>query len=150
HLPLVDSWLQAGGLYAPDCLHWYNPGGNELVAAWMVAPFSGDYLCGLTNAPAAVLLGFALVELGRNVGLSRPRAHLAGLAGVTDYVVLGQLADVSNDVAAAGLFVAGLAYALRFARGGRAADLALCAVCLGLLAGVKYYALGYTAVGYAV
>ena len=34
HLPLVDSWLQAGSLYAPDCSHWSSPAGSELLALW--------------------------------------------------------------------------------------------------------------------
>jgi hypothetical protein len=51
HLPLVDHWLQAGSLYAPDDLRWSEPGNNELVALWCVAPFSGDFLYGF-NAPA--------------------------------------------------------------------------------------------------
>lgn len=39
-------------------------------------------------------------------------------------------------------------YGLRHGRDGRAADLALTSVCLGLLAGVKYYAAGYAALAW--
>jgi hypothetical protein len=150
HLPLVDHWLQARSLYAPDGLRWSDPGNNELVTLWAVAPFSGDFLYALTNLPAAVLLACASVELGRLLGLTVSFRHLAGLAVVTNFVLLKQLIDTENDVAVAALFAAGLAYAMRHAERGRTADLVLGVACLGLLAGVKYYAVGYAAVAGAV
>jgi hypothetical protein len=52
HVPLIDHWLQRHSLYAPECLHWSNPGGNELLGLWMVAPFSGDFFIPLANFPA--------------------------------------------------------------------------------------------------
>jgi hypothetical protein len=30
HIPLVDHWLQAGNLYTPWCIYWFNPANNEL------------------------------------------------------------------------------------------------------------------------
>jgi hypothetical protein len=146
HLPLVDHWLQARSLYAPDGLRWSDPGHNELVTLWLVAPFSGDFLYALTNLPAAVLLACASVEFGRQLGLSASFRHLAGLAVVTNFVVFKQLIDTENDVAVAALFLACLAYALRYAERGRVADLIFGVVSLGLQAGVKYYALGYAAI----
>jgi hypothetical protein len=150
HLPLVDHWLQARSLYAPDGLRWSDPGNNELITLWLVAPFSGDFLYALTNLPVAVLLACASVELGRQLGLSASFRHLAGLAVVTNFVVFKQLVDTENDVAVAALFLACLAYALRYADRHRTADLIFGVACLGLLAGVKYYALGYAAVAVAV
>lgn len=146
HLPLVDHWLQAGSLYAPDGLRWSDPGNNELITLWLVAPFSGDFLYALTNLPASLLLACAAVEFGRRIGLSMSFQNLAGLAVVTHFVVFKQLIDTENDVAAAALFLACLAYALRYAEWGRIADLIFGVACLGLLAGVKYYALGYASI----
>lgn len=150
HLPLVDHWLQAGGLYAPDCHHWSNPGNNELLALWAVAPFSGDFLAALNNLPATVLLALAAIQVGRCVGLSRDFSHLAALAVVSVNVVQQQLVDASNDVAVAALFLATLAYGLRYVRGGRGLDVVLGGLSLGLLAGVKYYALGYAALAWVL
>lgn len=150
HLPLMDHWLQSGSLYVPNCLHWSNPGGNEIIGLWMAAPFSGDFLAPLVNFPAALLLGLGAVELGATVGLSRPLAHLAGLASVGNFVVLKQLADAENDVAAAALFIASLTFALRYVDGRRSPDLILCSISLGLLAGIKYYALGYAMLSYGI
>lgn len=48
HLLLVVQWLQRHSLYAPDEGNWANPGNNELIGLWCVAPFSGDFLISLT------------------------------------------------------------------------------------------------------
>ena len=146
HLPLVDQWLAAGSLYAPDASHWSNPGNNEILAMWLVAPFSGDFLAALNNLPAVALLGFATVGLGAEVGLSRAFRHLCGMAVLGNSIVLHQLTNADNDVASAALLVASADYGVRFARRGRAADLILYAIALGLLAGIKYYSLGYAGV----
>lgn len=143
HIPLVDQWLCARSLYAPDDAVWYNPGNNELIGLWLVAPFSGDFLIGLNNLPALILLSLGSVEVGRQAGLSPLYAWMGGLAVVANGIVSWQLLDSENDVAVAALFVASLAYGFRYARSGQGGDLALGAMGVGLLAGVKYYALGY-------
>lgn len=147
HLPLVDHWLQAGSLYAPDGLRWSDPGNNELLALWLVAPFSGDFLYALGNLPAVVLLACGTVELGRQIGLSGTWRNLAALVNVTNFVALKQLVDAENDVAVAACFVAFLAYAMRYSGDRRGADLGLGAVALGLMTGIKFYALGYAGTG---
>ncbi len=143
HIPLVDQWLQTRSLYAPRDATWYNPGNNELMGLWAVAPFSGDFLIGLNNLPAGMLLSLGGVELARQAGAGRAYACLGGLAVVASYVVFRQLTDAENDVAAAGLFLASIYYALRHARSGGRGTLLLGAAAVGLLAGVKYYALGF-------
>lgn len=143
HIPLIDQWHQAGSLYAPRDAVWYNPGNNELMGLWMVAPFSGDFLIGLNNLPAITLLSLGSVELARQVGRGRLAACVAGLAVVATLVVSRQLVSAENDMASAGLLMASVCYALRHARSGGSGDLLLGAATVGLLAGVKYYALGY-------
>ncbi len=150
HLPLVDHWLQAGSLYAPDALRWSMPGNNEIVILWMVAPFSGDFLSVLGNIPAVILLACSARALGGLTGASVTWRNLGALAVVTNSVVSNQLVDAENDVAVAAMFLAGLTYGLRYASEGRLGDLLLGAVSLGLLGGVKFYALGYLAVAAGV
>jgi len=146
HLPTVDGYLQAKSLIAPDSPRWSDPGNNEIIALWFVAPYSGDFLYCLTNLPATILLAWSGLEISRLTGVSPIIRHIGAIAIVTNYVVLRQLVTVSNDVAVAALFLATLVYAIRFAQLGRLGDLVFGAICLGLLAGVKYYALGYAAV----
>jgi hypothetical protein len=143
HLPLVDHWLQAQDLYASAGLRWSDPGNNELLALWLVAPFSGDFLHALNNLPAAILLACGAFELGKHVGLASTWRHLTSLAAVTNFVVFRQVTDAENDVAVAACFITFLGYAYRYSDGRRRADLVLGAVTLGILAGVKFYALGY-------
>lgn len=147
HIPLVDQWLRAQSLYAPACAVWYVAGNNEALELWLVSPFSGDFLIGLANLTSASLLALGSLELARRLHLPPASCHLAALAVVANYVVTRQLLDNENDVAVASLFVTSLAYTCRYARNRRDADLCLAAVSLGLLAGVKYYALGYALVG---
>jgi hypothetical protein len=146
HLPLIDYWLQAGGLYAPGCRQWSVPGNNELVGVWLAAPFTGDFLVGLTNLLATAILALAAREVARVVGASPLLADATGIGAVMTMVVRHQLADTENDVALAGLFTAALAYGTRYAHSQRREDLLLMGICAGLLAGVKYSAPGYTAV----
>ena len=76
---------------------------------------------------------------------------MCAAAVAANYVVLKQLVDAENDVAVAAATLAATAYALRFARSGRCgADLVLGGIGIGLLAGVKFYALGYAAVVWLV
>ncbi len=145
HLPLIDHWLQAHSLYAPDAWQWSTPGNNELLGLWCAAPFSGDFLTPLMNLPAVLILALASREIALLLGSGRLPASVCAAAVVANYVVLNQLTDAENDIAVAALTLASAAYALRFARGGHGANLVLCGLSIGLLAGVKYYALGYAA-----
>lgn len=148
HLPVIHAWLRAQSLYAPNCQEWFVPGTNEVIGLWLSAPFSGDFLVGLINLPATFVLGLAVIELSRQMGLPAPIHHLTALLVLTAEIVVRQTLTAKNDTAAAALFVASLAYAFRHATGGRRADLWMAAASLGLLAGVKYYAIGYAAVSW--
>jgi hypothetical protein len=151
HLPLVDHFLQARGLYSEDCAVWYNPCNNELVGLWMVAPFSGDFLIALNNLPAGIVFVLATVGLGGQLGLGRGLGHLTALAALANFAVVRQLLDAGNDVPVAGFLLAALSYGLRYVRAGHRPDLLLASTSLGLGAGVKYFALGpATAVGTAL
>jgi hypothetical protein len=150
HIPLIDSWLQAHGLLAPDCRHWWVPGNSELVGLWFVAPFSGDFLISLSNVPFAVLLACSVVELARGLGLSPAWAHFAGLAATASRLLGTRLSEAENDLAVAALFAAGLSYAAAFAREQSRACLGFGAVATGMLAGTKYYALGYAGIAGSV
>lgn len=146
HIPFIDQWLRARTLNNTNSSSWFHPGNNELLGMWFVGPFSGDFLIGLNNIPAVAVLGLGTREMGRRLGLRRVPAHLAGLAAVTPYVVTRQLLDSENDVAVAAMFVTALAYGLRAAFVPRRPALFYWAIGLGLLPGIKYYALGYAAV----
>jgi hypothetical protein len=143
HLPLVDQWLATGNLYVPGVVKWFFPGNSELLALWMVAPFSGDFFAPLNNFPSIILLVLSAIHLGHILGLGTLLSHLAAFGMVSNYIVRHQLITNKNDVAAASLFLACLVYGLRHAFDSRNTNLVMAAICLGLCAGVKYYALLY-------
>jgi hypothetical protein len=143
HLPLIDLWVQSGSLYVPECAVWHTPGNNELWGLWWAAPFSGDFWVGLINIPAGLLLAIGTFEFARRLGISRLLGQACALAAVGNYVVLLQMTNAKNDVAVAGLFVTGMAYGARALQEDRRRDVVFAGAALGLLAGVKYYALGY-------
>ncbi len=146
HLPLVDQWLQAKALYAPRDAIWYNAGNNEIVGLWFVAPFSGDFLIALNNLlPSSVLICGATGLLAQ-LGARKPVAVLGGFAIIASRIVFRQLIDAENDVAVAALFVASIFYGVRYGKDGGHGDLVCGGISVGLLGGVKYYALGYCAV----
>jgi len=150
HIPLVDQWLATHSLYAPNDGMWYNAGNHELLGLWLAAPFSGDFLIALINLPAVFLLAAAAIELGTTFGLSRPLAHLVGFAVIATTPVLRQLMDSENDVAVVGLFLASLLYTIRFYLTCRCEYLVATGVTIGILSGVKYYALGYVMIAVVV
>jgi len=146
HIPLVDHWLQTRGLDATDTAHWWLAANNELLALWIVGPFSGDFLIGLNNLPIFALWVAAAIELGRLLRLPPAARHLGALAIVCVQPTFDQVARAANDLAVGVYWLAALCYALRYLRSCRRADLALYGVSVGLLGGVKYFAAGYAVV----
>ncbi len=146
HLPFIDFWIQSGSLTTMQSARWSTPATAELIGAWFVLPFSGDFLAPLTNVPIFILLACGVVELTRRLGLLGIWPHLTAIACLATHVTFRQSVDVSNDAAVAAFFLGGLAFALRFFQSGRVADSCLFGICFGLLCGVKYFALGYAAV----
>ena len=148
HRPLIDLWIQTGSLYVPECAVWFVPGNSELMGLWWAAPFSGDYWVGLTNVPVIVLLVLGGLELCRLMKLTPIMRHATVISIVGGSVVFQQVTDSKNDIATAALFVVGLAYGIRYAGSHNKWNLMLSGCSLGLLAGIKYYAIGYALVGW--
>ena len=144
HIPFVNHWLQARSLYIPDCGRGTQPGNNELLAFWMVAPFSGDFLVALNNLPATVLFACFAYALARQMGSPPLWAHASAFVLVCQSVTLTHLITVENDVAVAASFLASVYYAFRFVENQNRAVLLFGGISIGLLAGVKFYAIGYS------
>lgn len=147
HRPLIDLWLQHGTLHTPQSAVWYNPGANELIGLWFAAPFSGDFWVGLMGIPSMLLLVMATYECGVLFKLPSPVVHAVAIASISTPVALYQLPTAKNDIAVCALFLTGVAYGIRAIVEHNQRALAFSGLALGLLAGVKYYALGYAVVG---
>eukprot|EP00456_Euglypha_rotunda_P081801 TRINITY_DN800_c0_g1_i1.p2 TRINITY_DN800_c0_g1~~TRINITY_DN800_c0_g1_i1.p2 ORF type:complete len:664 (+),score=32.92 TRINITY_DN800_c0_g1_i1:7617-9608(+) len=143
HLPLINQWLQSGSLAATRIGRWSDSANSELLALWFTATFSGDFLVGLNNVPVMIVWATALLELSRLLGLMGWLRHGAAIACLAVYTSVHETDDASNDLMVAALFVAGLAYSLRYIRSAAVSDLALTGIAIGLLAGTKFFAIGY-------
>jgi hypothetical protein len=150
HRPLIDHWLQNAALYAPACWLWQVPGNNELFGLWWAAPFSGDFWIPLMNIPGTVLMALGTFELGRLLDTRPIVRHATTLGALGTTVVFQQLTVAKNDVAVAALFLVAIAYGFRYVQQQCRSTLWMTGAAFGLLAGVKYYALGYVALGWIV
>lgn len=146
HIPIIDNWLQGKNLYVPDSAWWWEACNAELVGLWMVAPFSGDFLIALGNLPFLILWVLAAIEVGRVVGLSVVWRHLAALAMIAIHTTFHESEKAMNDLAVAACFFAAVAFGFRYLQSRQTSHLVLNGIATGLLAGVKYFALGYAAV----
>ncbi|RLT08201.1 MAG: hypothetical protein DWI22_08490 [Planctomycetota bacterium] len=147
HMPLIDSWLQTGSLYVPDCARWYFPGNSELLGVWATAGCSGDFLVPLSNVPVVILWGFATLAIFQSLQVPRNLQYV-GTAGVLAvYTTIHETIDASNDLMVVGCFSAALALILRVKLDSRLrpdrVESTLIGVAIGVLAGTKHIALGY-------
>jgi hypothetical protein len=146
HIPMIDEWLQARRLYAPQSSYWWQPGISELIGLWIVAPYSGDFLIGLNNLPTIVLWTAACWSIAVTLGQTSFWANLTTIAVLAIHTTIHESDDASNDLAVVAFWTSALASALRYCKSDRISDAVFCGLSLGLLVGVKYFALGYAGV----
>jgi hypothetical protein len=158
HLPIVDHWIQSGNLANQQCAFWYVPGNNELLAFWFAGLFSGDFWIQLNNVPVVILLVASLLAIAEMFCLTSAAKVFLVLSCISCETVFRQLVSAENDLAVGALFISGLAFILKSCFDGnrRAGKQSsphswfhanpyplLIAMSIGLLAGIKYYAVGY-------
>lgn len=146
HSPLVSHWVQTSSLSNQRCAFWYVPGNSELLAYWFCAPFSGDFWSQLNNVPVLTILALSVLAIGRELGFDRKWQMTLVVVCVANTTVVRQLTSLENDVSVGALFIAAVLFSLRYITIQDKGSLLLVGACLGLLAGIKYYALGYVAV----
>ncbi len=143
HMPYVDQWYRGESLYARDCVIWSNPGNNELIAFWMVGPFSGDFFFGLNNFPAAILCVCGSIQIFKALGLPVSMCHICALGVSANFIYFFQLKTSMNDMAVGAFFLVGAGYLMRRLKSRRFVDLVHVFMASGILCGIKYYAIGY-------
>lgn len=143
HLPLINSWIQSGSLACMQSPRWSDSANSELLGLWLVGVFSGDFLVAFNNLPVMLVWILGLLEFGRLVGLTGWNRHFVTVAAIAVYTTVHETDDASNDLMVVAFFVAAAAYALRYRRSRCHADRLLFALCLGVLAGTKFFATGY-------
>ena len=150
HLPLVDHWIQSGNLWSQDCAFWYCPGNNELLALFLACGFSGDFWTQLHNLlPAAILIG-CVCEFARELRIRGRTTTVIVLSIIFTQPFIRQIISAENDLSVAALLLASSLFSWRYIRKFHTVDLFCFGASLGLLGGVKYYALAYVAVTVAI
>lgn len=146
HLPLIDHWLQARSLYVPQSAFWSHSANSELLGAWMTGAFSGDFMIALNNLPVVVVWTSAGIEILRQCGLPRKWRDIGAATMLCVHTTLHETDDASNDLMVVAFCLATAAYTLRWFRSHSRRDLVLLGISLGVLAGTKYFAVGYAVV----
>lgn len=143
HLPYIDHWLQTGSFATTESARWSNSANSEVLGLWFAVPFSGDFLVPFNNLPVMVVWVAATIELSRQLGMSGWWPHLAAAACIAVHATIHEIDDASNDLMVPAFFLASLHYAIRFRQSQMTSNLVLFGVCLGVLAGTKFFATGY-------
>jgi hypothetical protein len=150
HLPIIDHWIQNRTFSNQQSSFWYVPGNSELISFLFTAPFSGNYWAQFANLAVAILLGFATVALMNELGLSSFWAQVALVIVISGQPVIHQLPTGENDISVGALFTCAVLFGLRAVRGQQTFDATIFGIAVGLLAGTKYYAIGYSSVAITV
>ncbi len=148
HMIFAGGFVRSGGWFDIDMpgtwgvKYRFYPTGGEILTAWLMLPFHGDLLAGLTCFPSWILTMTALYELGRNLGLPPRRAVIpACLVGFMP-AVFAFVATTYVDIPLLGLLLAGTLFFLQaWQTGGRGAHV-LCGTAMGAALSVKIFALG--------
>lgn len=148
HMIFSGNFVRGGGWFDIDMPGVWGvkyrlyPTGGEMLTSWLMLPFCGDLLAGLTCFPTWILTVTALYELGRSLGLPPRRAVIpACLVGFMP-AVFAFVASTYVDIPLLGLLLAGSLFFLQaWQTGGRAAHV-LCGTAMGTALSVKVFALG--------
>lgn len=142
HLFRAGKWVQEGGTFAleaPDAWSYYQyfPGNGEVISAWFMLPFHGDFAVGLVNFPLWALAVLSFYALARwfdvRVRYAALGALLLGFTPVmfsymvTAYVEIGLLAEL----------LCGVLFVLRASRGGWVGNVLVAFAAFGLALGTK-------------
>jgi 4-amino-4-deoxy-L-arabinose transferase-like glycosyltransferase len=145
HLPAAIQWLKTGwiGIYNTwfvNPANTYSPLGGSTFMTFLIAPMGTDIAVRFCQAPALVLIFFAMVELLRGMQVNKSIACLIAAAAVICRPFMSQSFLVKDDLYLAAFFMCFVTGCSRERLTDRVGPWRL-GVSLGLLLAVKYTAL---------
>jgi hypothetical protein len=152
HLPNVARWIQTGSLWQIDQFVPLQPHGNypnngDVVLLSTVLPWHNDFLVRLPIAFYLAVMAVAVAAVARELRAPPAAAALAGAAAISIPVVgIAAISRALPDPLLWATLSCGLLFLLRHARSGRASDLVLGGVALGIACGTKWYGVSSVAV----
>jgi hypothetical protein len=144
HLPNVASWIQGGSLWQVDQFQpiWAlgnYPHNGDVLSLASVLPWTNDAFAQLVNVPFIALLVLAVYAIGLELGAPRATALIfACLVPAAPNLTDLAYAGTQPDVILVAAFSGGVLFLVRAARTGRASDLVLGGLGLGLAFGAKW------------
>ncbi|HEV7883913.1 MAG TPA: phospholipid carrier-dependent glycosyltransferase, partial [Solirubrobacteraceae bacterium] len=152
HLPNVGRWIQTGSLwqidqFVPLQAHGNYPNNGDVVLLSTVLPWHNDFLVRLPIAFYLAVMAVAVAAVARELRAPPAAAVLAGAAAISIPVVgIAAIPRALPDPLLWATLSCGLLFLLRHTRSGRASDLVLAGVALGIACGTKWYGVSSVAV----
>ena len=145
HFPAAVQWFQTGRLtlfptWFFNPANTYSPLGGSTFIAWLIAPFDNDVLARFVQVPALAIVGVALFQLCRQLGVRLAVAALIAAAGVLARPMLFASIMGKDDLFVAAFFLLAL-IAMSPPRAAERFATVRLGVVLGLLVAMKYTAL---------
>jgi hypothetical protein len=111
HFPAAVDWLQSGSLTLHETwfhnpANTYSPLAGSMFIAWLVAPFGNDVAARFAQAPALLLLHFALQQALRSMGAGRAPSALCATTAACSRSFFNQAFIGKDDVFVAAFFIA--------------------------------------------
>lgn len=114
HFPAAVHWLQSGRIslfqtWFFNPANTYSPLAGSTFIAWWIAPIGSDVLARIVQQPTVFLAYFALIRLGKCLGLRTAIACIAALALVVSQPFARQCFVEKDDLYVAAFFLAACA-----------------------------------------
>ena len=103
HVPIAVHWLQTGRLdllpvWFFNPANTFSPLAGSTFMVWLLAPLGNDVLARMAQAPAAMLLFLAALQLGRAVGLPGVVAAFLAVAVAVSRPFNSELTSARDDI----------------------------------------------------
>jgi hypothetical protein len=145
HFPAAVQWFQTGRLtllptWFFNPANTYSPLGGSTFIAWLIAPFDNDFVARFVQVPALAIVGIALFQLCRQLGVRLATAALIAAAGVLARPLLFASIMGKDDLFVTAFFLLAL-LAMTPPRAAERFSTVRLGVAVGLLLAMKYTAL---------
>jgi hypothetical protein len=142
HFTFPVEWLKNHNLESPISISGdpsvsYYPINGSLFFLWFILPLKNVFLADLGQVPFFIAAFFAVISIGRKLGLSGERSFFAAIlfSLIPNYFKQLQIAYI--DIIIAALFLIALNYLFLISREGKIKNIILCSLAIGLTVGTK-------------
>jgi hypothetical protein len=146
HLVFAAKYVQAGRLVAfdgPAAMDYYShfPKNGEIIASWLMLPFSSDLLVGIMNVALLSVGGLATYGVGRELELTESEAALAAAAVCASPFLFSYVTTNSPDTLVYTMLLSAILFLIRYLKEKQSTDALLVCAAVGVALGAKFTAL---------